>query len=432
MKKNAAVSLKPVFLLQVLITTVLSVFLPYRIELFLGLSLLGLAGYCAVVMAENESLPRWRKCFEGGLSLLAIVAVLILLCSHEYIFYYVSVALNLILTGIWAGLELTRVSKHATKICLSIVLCTTVLFGIFGMYSHIAYGRGAMSTLAEYILRASKTTDENVPAEWQELVAAGETAWSLDESLFSKSVTAEDYNGMTVYYVNRNADYDAVVFYIHGGYYVHQAVKQQMQLMNRICEATNAMIVIPVYPLAPFHTVDDSYENMMSLYGAIREENNDKKLCLMGDSAGGGFSLALAEGMSDYGFRQPDELILLSPWVDISTTNPDISDYVDIDPMLTMAMAEYSGEAWRGEREADDWHVSPLKGDLTVLKNVTIFVGTRELFYPDIMLFYDKLESTGVQNIKLHIGQGQNHVYPVYPVLEGRIATEQIIRIVRR
>ena len=58
------------------------------------------------------------------------------------------------------------------------------------------------------------------------------------------------------------------------------------------------------------------------------------------------------------------------------------------------------------------------------------FVGTRELFYPDDTLLYEKLKDN--PRVKLYVGQGQNHVYPVYPTLEGRMATETIADIVRR
>ncbi len=187
---------------------------------------------------------------------------------------------------------------------------------------------------------------------------------------------------------------------------------------------------MPVYPLAPFNTVTDSYDTMMRLYEKVRTENEGCKIILMGDSAGGGYSLALAEGMTEYGLEQPDELILLSPWVDVSMNNPGIADYISDDPMLTVTMGRMSGEAWAGELSPEDWHVSPINGEMSELHNVTIFVGTRELFYPDDTLLYEKLRNN--PRVRLYIGSGQNHVYPVYPTLEGRIATEKIMKIIQR
>ena len=169
---------------------------------------------------------------------------------------------------------------------------------------------------------------------------------------------------------------------------------------------------------------------MLKLYEQVCSENPGKKIILMGDSAGGGFSLALAENLAQHSMAQPDELILLSPWVDVTMSNPEITDYADADPMLTVTMGKMSGEAWAGKLPTDDWLVSPINGDLSQLHNVTIFVGTRELFYPDDTLLYEKLK--GNPMVKLYAGRGQNHVYPVYPTLEGRMATETIMSIVER
>ena len=140
--------------------------------------------------------------------------------------------------------------------------------------------------------------------------------------------------------------------------------------------------------------------------------------------------LGLAEGLTERGIDPPDRLILLSPWVDVTMSNPEIRDYEGVDPMLTITMGQVSGKAWSGALPTDDWHVSPINGDLSNLHNVTIFVGDRELFTPDDTLLYEKLSAN--ENARLIIGHGQNHVYPVYPTLEGRIAMEQIIDIINR
>ena len=111
-------------------------------------------------------------------------------------------------------------------------------------------------------------------------------------------------------------------------------------------------------------------------------------------------------------------------------SNPRIADFVGVDPMLTVTMGRMSGEAWAGGLPTNDWHVSPIYGDLSALKNVSIFVGTRELFYPDDTLLYEKLRDN--ENVNLYIGKGLNHVYPAFPTLEGRIGVQQIIQIIQR
>ena len=56
----------------------------------------------------------------------------------------------------------------------------------------------------------------------------------------------------------------------------------------------------------------------------------------MGDSAGGGLSLAVTEQLKADGVRLPDELVLLSPWVDVAMDNEQISKYEPRDPFLSV------------------------------------------------------------------------------------------------
>lgn len=57
-------------------------------------------------------------------------------------------------------------------------------------------------------------------------------------------------------------------------------------------------------------------------------------------------------------------------------------------------------------------------------------MGDRELFTPDDPLLYQKLSAK--ENVKLIVAHGQNHVYPAFPTLEGRIAIEQIAVITEK
>ncbi len=413
-----------VFLAASLIFTILASFLPYSIVLHLVLATLCLAAAAALVVFPWQKRHSWfpvAVCAAVGLSLLL---TLILLIGHKLRLYVWIDALNLLTIAALLIARLREKAKKRATVWILLSLCAA--FTLFGVISHLAYGRSLMSTVAEWILASNKVHDEEVPAVFQALTDAGETSFKVDPAVFDKPLTEADFERMPVLYLNGSAKTDYVVFYIHGGYYVYQMGSEQMSTINRLANEANATIVMPIYPLAPFHTTEDNYETMVALYEKVCRENEGKKIILMGDSAGGGYALALAEGLSAHGLDQPDELILLSPWVDVTMSNPGIADYYD--PMLTVTMGRTSGEAWAGSLPMDNWQISPIYGNLSDLKNVTIFVGTRELFYPDDTLLAEKLAAN--PNVTLVIGKGQNHVYPVYPTLEGRLAVEQIIEIV--
>ena len=286
--------------------------------------------------------------------------------------------------------------------------------------------RSIIARLAVLYLRITRHKDKNFNKRIDKFLKGGEQDWVMPRSI-SKDTIEEDYNGMKVYYVNKNSAYQNVLFYIHGGYYLHQPLKFHVKMLKRIIKDGNVMLVFPLYPKAPWHTVEDSFDNMISLFNKIKEENSDKKITLAGDSAGGGYALALAESLN----IQPDELILLSPWIDISMKNEEAKNYEKVDPMLSMEKAIYAGKAWRGKYDENDYRVSPINGDLSKLKKVTIFVGTHEFFYPDNTLLYNKMKEKGV-DVTLYVGDRLNHVYPAFPTREGHQAIKQIKQIIDR
>ena len=408
--------------------TIAAVFAPYAVEILLGMAAVCLAGFALCYAKATGGLLVWSDYIASLAIALSFLLTLLLIAGGYLQLYTVIEGLNLlVILGISIALLYRKNANRAVWWAM-IILCLAV-FG-FGAYSHAAYGRTVMATIAERVLASNKVPDGKVAAAFQRLTDAGEAAVTVKASDFDPKAEQRDFEGMPVMYVNGDAAYEHVIFYIHGGYYVYQMGSEQVALMNRLTRQTNSLAVIPMYPLAPFHTAESGHEMMLRLYEQVCSENPGKKIILMGDSAGGGYSLALAENLARNGMVQPDELILLSPWVDVTMRNPEIADYQEADPMLTVTMGKMSGEAWAGSLPTDDWRVSPINGDLSQLRNVSIFVGTRELFYPDETLLYEKLK--GNPRVKLYVGQGQNHVYPVYPTLEGRMATETIAKIVKR
>lgn len=120
---------------------------------------------------------------------------------------------------------------------------------------------------------SNNVPDEEVSAVFQKLEAVGEDPLTADTSAFDKRLTESTFEGMRVLTVNADGSYDSVAFYIHGGYYVYQLSNDHITMMNRIANATNAMLVMPLYPLAPLHDTADSYETMVSLFAQVCRDN---------------------------------------------------------------------------------------------------------------------------------------------------------------
>ena len=255
--------------------------------------------------------------------------------------------------------------------------------------NRIVYGRSLKATLYEYRLRRQFATDRTADSEVRRLEARRlepEPVAALPDGL---SVSAEeaDRDGLQVFTLNGGGN-GPLVLYLHGGAYVNGFNAHQWRFMDRLARQTGCTVVAPAYHLAPWADYARAYDDLTALYRALLAENPGRRLILMGDSAGGGLALGLAEALAGAGDPLPERLILFSPWVDVSMDNPDIADYLAVEPMLHFDLVKVHGQYWAGDADTHHWQVSPLFGDMAGLPPVTVYCGTRELLYPDIRLAF--------------------------------------------
>ena len=240
----------------------------------------------------------------------------------------------------------------------------------------------------------------------------------------------EDLPAGRVFYANEESKSGITVFYIHGGAYFMDITNAHWKLLQKLVEGADVQVIVPAYRLVPFATYREAFDLIVPLYREYREAHPDQKVILMGDSAGGGLSLAVTEQFKADGIRLPDELILLSPWIDVAMDNEQIRKYESRDPFLTVSSLSICAEKWKDDLDVHDWRVSPIYGDLKGIRNVTVFVGTSEIFYPDVTKFFRMLDRD--PSNELIIGDEMNHVFPLFPIPEAKPAVNKILQAVAR
>ena len=251
--------------------------------------------------------------------------------------------------------------------------------------------------------------------------------YELPKRIYLTEAKNEEMLGCQMVIFNEKENTENIILYLHGGAYVNEMEKLHIAFCDKIAKKANATVYAPIYPLAPNHTYEETYKIVEKLYDLILELK--KPITIMGDSAGGGLSAAFCEYLAVNGLSQPEHLILISPWVDISMSG-DYDDYFDLDPMLGIDGLREMGEAWAGDLDTKDYRVSPLFGDIKELPQTTIFIGTHEIFYPDVIEFYNKLKDNGI-DVELNIGEEMTHVYPLYPLVpESKEALKHIVEII--
>ncbi len=219
------------------------------------------------------------------------------------------------------------------------------------------------------------------------------------------------------------------ILYLHGGSYVEQPRLAHWLFLDQLVKDSHATVYVPIYPKAPVHQFQESYDKILELYSLLLTESKPQDVVFMGDSAGGGLALGFSQYLISLRMPQPARCILLSPWLDITMENPGIAALERKDPMLLKNHLIVMGKAWAGGLDPHDFRVSPITGPLKGLAPITLYVGTHELFLADARKLRIRALAQGV-SFDYHEFPKMNHVFPVFPIPEARRVQHQISYLV--
>ena len=200
--------------------------------------------------------------------------------------------------------------------------------------------------------------------------------------------------------------------------------------MSKLVETLNCTVIAPNYPHAPEHCVTDVFDLIVPIYCELAARSGSSNLTLMGDSSGGGISLALAQRLREEGCDQPGHVVLLSPWLDATLSNPEIGEFDKVDPFLGVEGLKYGGEVYARGVDPKSYLVSPVYGSLKNLAPITLFIGTRDILYPDCRKLRNNAEAEGVK-INYREYEGMVHNWMLGPMPEAKRAIKEIINTIR-
>jgi len=222
------------------------------------------------------------------------------------------------------------------------------------------------------------------------------------------------------------SDPQRTILYLHGGGYISHADRAHWKLVVHLACELDARIVFPAYPLAPEFTWRDSHPQLVALFEQVAI-GSPGGVSLAGDSAGGGFALALAQQLAGRPGPQPTHVVLLSPWVDVTCSSPGTAEASARDPSLKLTRLLLAGKWWAGEDSATRAEVSPLFGELTHLPRTLMLCGTLDTLHPQCRDLAARAERAG-WDLTYVEARGLIHNYPLLPVPEARRAASEIVR----
>ncbi|MGB6538641.1 MAG: alpha/beta hydrolase [Xanthobacteraceae bacterium] len=224
------------------------------------------------------------------------------------------------------------------------------------------------------------------------------------------------------------------VLYFHGGAYRAGSASNYRHFTWRIAAAAQAALLVIDYRLAPEHPFPAALEDAVSSYRwLLASGTSAANTVFMGDSAGGGLTLAALLKARDEGLALPAAAVVLSPWTDLALTGESLTRNANSDPMLNAVhLPRLAGEYLAG---ADPHlpYASPLYGDLGGLPPLLIQVGGDEILLDDAVRFHKKMEDAGCK-AELEIWPRMPHVWHLFApaIPEARRAIQTIGGFVMR
>ncbi|MEI6554776.1 MAG: alpha/beta hydrolase [Paludibacter sp.] len=220
------------------------------------------------------------------------------------------------------------------------------------------------------------------------------------------------------------------VVYFHGGAYLLEGSSMHWKIVQTIATKANCKVSYIDYPLAPENTYKETFDMVQQSFDKLILLYPEDRFMLMGDSAGGGLSLAFAQKLANDNKKvQPEKNILFSPWLDLTMQNPDIKKQVELDKILPLEALINAGKMYSGGDSPGNYLLSPINGNLTNVGKTIVFYGTDELFYPDCKLLQEKVKTLG--NFSFHEFPDMQHDWVIFPIPEANEALNLAIEFIK-
>ena len=220
------------------------------------------------------------------------------------------------------------------------------------------------------------------------------------------------------------------ILYLHGGAYVTSFVSPHWYFLELISAKTQCVITSPDYPLAPKHTYKEVFEMIVKLYQKLLLTVHSSDIILMGDSAGGGLALALTQRLKVENLPLPCHTILLSPWLDVTLSNPEIPMIDRIDPFTGIEGLRLAGKVYAGDSDPTHYLLSPINGPLKGLGKISIFAGTKDILVADSRKLKSLAESQGA-TIDYYEYKDMIHAWMLLYLPESKKAKNEIAELIK-
>jgi len=254
---------------------------------------------------------------------------------------------------------------------------------------------------------------------------------ALDLRKFNKSLQPEIWavDGFKVVTLQGQPSSGVHVVFLHGGGYILEASPFHRQFAAKLAGEHGLSVSLVDYPKSPEHTFRTTHAVVLKAYRRLLEKYPDHDFRLLGDSAGGGLALAFLQALREQKITPlPGKTTLLSPWLDLTMSHPQVPDYIKRDQVLSLAGLQYAAGLYAGGEDPLNPLLSPLFGDLSNLGKIQLIFGSEEIFVPDCRALIARIQDATGTEVDWEVGKNKIHDWPIFPFRESRAVLNQIAR----
>lgn len=194
----------------------------------------------------------------------------------------------------------------------------------------------------------------------------------------------------------RKISSEIVILYIHGGGFVCCSAATHRPITTTLARILGGRVFSTNYRRAPESRFPAAIDDVTRSYKWLLSQGiSPEKICIAGDSAGGGLTLSLLLRIRDEGMPPPACAVCFSPWADLSGSGDTVvSNAGKCAMFLPVNIAEF-GSVYLGNSPSDNAYASPVFADYIGIPPVLFHVGSTELLLDDSRRIYEKINAAG-------------------------------------
>lgn len=203
-----------------------------------------------------------------------------------------------------------------------------------------------------------------------------------------------------------------IMIYVHGGCFVGGSKAAWREFCSSLAAATSCRIVVPEYRLAPAYAFPAAVEDLQNVFRNVFTEEQvacsldstdgkaqeSPEIIIAADGSGASQAMALILSLKERYRSCIKQVILFSPWLNLSPNSALIKNKKARDEILSSEALRRSGDIYTYSGNLENPMVSPMLISEETLANfppVFIQMGEREILLDDAKTFQKIMKKTG-------------------------------------